>query len=321
MDTNVEKTKKTSCGKIIKIALLVIALGATIAAFVFANQIFGENSVFNKDVSSHAFVNTVFRAVPDAIRTVQIITLVALFGLVIRWITNKSVPKNNRSITVVKLINSIIKWVMILIALLIILGTWGVNVTALVAGAGVLTLVVGLGAQSLVSDIVAGIFIVCEGDILVGDVVVIDGMRGTVQEIGIRTTKVIDGGGNIKIINNSEIKSVINQSKELSVAKCTVGVEYGDSLEEIEKIIAEELPEFGKSIPDVEEGPFYKGVAELGASSVNLLFIAKCKEDNLFQVQRDLNRAVKLMFDKHGINIPFPQIVINEREENKDSEK
>ena len=78
----------------------------------------------------------------------------------------------------------------VIIAAFAILSTWGVNTSTLLASAGVLTLVIGLGAQSLVADVVAGLFIVIEGEYLVGDIVVIDGWRGTVKEIGIRTTKV-----------------------------------------------------------------------------------------------------------------------------------
>ena len=86
-------------------------------------------------------------------------------------------------------------------------------------GAGVLALIIGLGSQSLVADILAGIFIVFEGEFQVGDIVIIDGWRGEVKEIGIRTTKLVDVGGNIKIVNNSEIKTIINQTQELSLAK------------------------------------------------------------------------------------------------------
>lgn len=312
-DSKNQAVKKRDKSSAVKAVLLILAAAATAAAFVFSNELFGADSIFNREegISVNHFVNEVFRAVPDVIRTVQIITIAALISVIVRFIMRISFAKTSRSITVIKLINNLIRWIIIIVGALIILGIWGVNVTALVASAGVLTLIIGLGAQSLVADIVAGVFIVCEGEFLVGDIVIIDGCRGTVQEIGIRTTKIVDAGGNVKIINNSEIKSVINQTQELSLAQCTVGIEYSESLERVEKIIREELPAMAARIEGIEEGPEYKGVSELAESSVNLLFTAKCKEGSLFQVQRDLNREIKLLFDRNNINIPFPQLVVS----------
>ena len=182
----------------------------------------------------------------------------------------------------------------------------------MLASVGILTLVIGLGAQSLIADVIAGLFIVFENEFQVGDIVVIEGWRGTVSEIGIRSTRIVDAGGNIKIINNSSIGSIINQTEQLSIAKCIIGTEYSANLEEIEKVIGENLQKIAQNIPQIVEGPFYKGVAALNSSSVDLLFIAKCEEENIYQVQRDLNRAIKLMFDANKINVPFQQVVLNQ---------
>ena len=136
--------------------------------------------------------------------------------------------------------------------------------------------------------------------------------RGTVQEIGIRTTKIVDAGGNINIVNNSEITTVINQTQEISQASVTVGIEYGESLPRVEIVIRDNLDMIKEHIPAIIDGPFYKGVTALNSSSVDLLFVAKCREEDIFQVQRDMNRELKLLFDANNIGIPFPQIVVNE---------
>ncbi len=209
------------------------------------------------------------------------------------------------------LVLNFLKWAVAIAAVFFILAAWGANTTMMLASAGVLTLIIGLGSQALVADILAGIFIVFEGDFQVGDIIIIDGWRGEVKTIGIRTTKLVDAGGNIKIVNNSDIKSVINQTKELSVAKCYVGISYGDRIEKVESIIAENLPKIKEKIPTIVEGPFYKGVSELADSSVNLLFVAKCKEKDVYQVQRDLNREIKIVFDDNNVNIPFPQVTVS----------
>ena len=128
---------------------------------------------------------------------------------------------------------------------------------------------------------------------------------------------IIDAGGNIKIVNNSDIRSVVNQTQELSIAKCYMPIDYGMPIEKVEAVIADNLAKVKAAIPAIEEGPYYKGVAELADSSVNLLFIAKCKEDAIYQVQRDLNRELLIVFNNNNIDIPFNQIVVDYREDKK----
>lgn len=306
-----EQKKKLEIS-ILKIAVVVLFTVGTIVAYVFSTQLFGENSVFNMSISSNEALNKIYSKIPALIRSVQIVVLALWASFFVRLIMRKTLTKSKRGITIVKLLESFIKWVVAIFALMLILAAWGIDTTTLLAGAGILTLVIGLGVQSLVADIVAGIFIVFEGEYQVGDIVVIEDWRGTVQEIGIRTTKIMDVGGNIKIINNSEIKSIINQTQECSVAKCTASIEYGESIPRVEIVIRDNLEKLKERIPDIIDGPFYKGVSSLGTSSVDLLFIANCKEENLYQVQRDLNREIKIMFDENNICIPFPQIVVNQ---------
>lgn len=213
---------------------------------------------------------------------------------------------------IVDILCSLIKYAAILILLFFVLKTVGVDTTAILAGIGILGLVVGLGAQPLISDILAGLFIVFEHLFDVGDIIVVDGFRGTVKEIGIRTTQIVDAGGNVKIINNSNLKNIVNMTNQLSLAVCDIGIEYGESLERVEAILKENLPAIKEAIPDIKDGPYYKGVAELGDSAVVIRFVANCEEGAKYQVERDMNRQFKLLFDKNNINIPFPQVVINQ---------
>lgn len=284
----------------------------TVAAFVFTNQLFGEDSVFNKAVSGNNFVNLLYQKIPTLIRSVQIVTIAVLLSLLLRFIMRKGFARSNRAKTIVNLLESFVKWVIAIVAIMMVLHAWGVDTATLLASAGILTLIVGLGAESLVADIVAGIFMVFEGEFQVGDIVIINDWRGTVQEIGIRTTKIVDAGGNINIVNNSQITTVVNQTQEISQASVTVGVEYGESLPRVEIVIRDNLETIKEHIPAIIEGPYYKGVSALGASSVDLLFIAKCREEDIFQVQRDMNRELKLLFDANNIGIPFPQVVVNQ---------
>ena len=97
----------------------------------------------------------------------------------------------------------------------------------------------------------------------------------------------------------------------MSLAKAYVSVSYGARIEKIEAVIADNIARVKNKIPAIVEGPYYKGVSELGESGVSLLFIAKCKEDDIYQVQRDLNREIKIMFDDNDIEIPFNQLVVH----------
>ena len=101
-------------------------------------------------------------------------------------------------------------------------------------------------------------------------------------------------------------------TNQLSLAICDLSIEYGESLERVEAVIAKNIDNIKAAIPDILDGPYYRGVSELGSSGVTLKFLAGCSENTRFQVQRDLNRQVKLLFDANNINIPFTQIVVHE---------
>ena len=110
-------------------------------------------------------------------------------------------------------------------------------------------------------------------------------------------------------------------TNQLSLAICDIGIEYGESLERVESILKDNLDAIREAIPDIKEGPYYRGVAELGDSAVVLRFVANCEEDDRYQVERDLNRQFKLLFDKYNINIPFTQVVVNQPVEFTDATK
>ena len=311
--------KNKLVGKIISWSIYALIAAGVIVAFCFNEKIFGVNSVFNQVVSENQVVQYLYgTAIPALIRTVQIIVIAIALNLLLKLVAMLTFH-SNKAITIARLLLNLAKWAIAIAAFFFILAAWGANATMMIASAGVLTLIIGLGSQALVADILAGVFIVFEGDFQVGDIVIIDGWRGEVQSIGIRTTKLIDAGGNIKIVNNSDIRSIVNQTKDLSVAKCYVGVNYGDRIENIEKVIADNLEKIKGKIPAIVEGPFYKGVSELADSAVVLLFVAKCKEADIYQVQRDLNREIKIVFDDNNVNIPFPQVTVSYDQGNEDT--
>ena len=256
-----------------------------------------------------------------AIRMISYAIFLLGVSFVVRFVLMQFARLLHRGKAIVEIICSLIKYAAVIVLLFFILKTAGLDTTAILAGIGIFGLIVGLGAQPLIADIIAGLFIVFEKVFDVGDIIVVDGFRGTVKEIGIRTTQIVDAGGNVKIINNADVKTVINMTNQLSLAICDIGIEYGESLERVESILKDNLPAIKEAIPDIKEGPFYRGVAELGDSAVVLRFVANCEEDTRYQVERDLNRQFKLLFDKYNINIPFTQVVVNQPIEFTDATK
>ena len=295
----------------IKYVIIAVLGVIMLLSIIFANQIFGETSVFNDLISDNQAINDIYHNIPTVILCAQILFLSWVVLKILQFVSTKTLSHSKGGITASKLINSFLKYIMAILAMMLILKAFGVNTAALIASAGILSLVIGLGAQSLIADIIAGMFMVFESEFQVGDMVVIDGWRGTVDEIGIRSTRIIDAGGNVKIVNNSNITSVVNQSQLYSVAMSTISIEYGESLQRVELVIRDNLDAIKAAIPEIVEGPYYKGVTALGASSVDLLFMSNCKEEDIYIVQRAMNRELKLLFDRNGINIPFPQVVVN----------
>ena len=201
------KSKKQKFKTIFWNVLFLLFLAGTIVVFVFYNQIYGEDSLFYETVSDNAFINWCYQHIPALIGSIQVIVVSVALNYLLKFLMHFTLAHTSKGITIAQILGSFLKWALAIASILVILALWGVDTTALVASAGVLTLVVGLGAQSLIADIIAGLFIVFEEEFEVGDIIVLDGWRGTVVEIGIRTTRVQDAGGNIKIVNNSEIKA------------------------------------------------------------------------------------------------------------------
>ena len=242
-----------------------------------------------------------------------LILIVVIYAVskLLRLIFKKMMQKSNRAKTVITLLDGIIKYGAAIALIFLVLQACGVNTAAIWESVGVITLIIGLGAQSLIADIIAGVFIIFEDEYSVGEIVSIDDFRGTVSEIGIRATKILDMAGNIKIINNSDIKNVVNLSRELSLAVVDCEFPYDVPLEFVEKLLKDHLEDFKASIPAIVEGPFYKGVSGYGSSNVAVKLVAKCSEENRYQVQRDLLREYRQLFVQNGIDLSYDQVVVN----------
>ncbi|MCH5148832.1 MAG: mechanosensitive ion channel family protein [Clostridiales bacterium] len=291
----------------VAITVLVLLLAILVCSYVFYDFFFSEGSIFRQKYDTD-FLTGLMHSVPKIISCLQIISFVYIITFFLTLVISHIFNKSKRSITVSRLVCNLIRWVAVIVVIIGVLAAWDVDTTALITGAGVLTLVVGLGMQSLIADIVAGLFIVFENEFNVGDIITVNDFRGEVIEMGIRTTK-LKALGNIKIFNNSDIREILNQTVELSTAKSLIDIEYGENIPKVEEIIKAKLPEL--TIEGAVEPVSYDGVNALGASGVTLQFTTKCYEGDIYSVQRKLNAALKNMFDENGIGIPFNQIVVH----------
>ncbi|MBR0462503.1 MAG: mechanosensitive ion channel family protein [Erysipelotrichaceae bacterium] len=231
---------------------------------------------------------------------------------ILKFILQFRASKSAHDQTVATLLTGLIRYLAVIIAFIWGLSILGVNTTAVLAGAGIIGLIIGFGAQSLIEDIITGLFIIFEGQYKIGDIIILDDFRGVVRSIGVRTTTIEDVGGNLKIVNNSDIRNLQNRSAKKSVAVCNVAVAYDTDLRKLEKVVSEALPKMYKGNEDLYlSAPRYLGVEELGDSGINVKFVADVKEEKIFDAQRKLRRDVKILFDEAGITIPFPQVVIH----------
>lgn len=249
--------------------------------------------------------------VPTLIKSFIYIVIVYTICRILRLLFKARMQKSSRAKTTFSLLDGFVKYACAIAIIIFILKACGVNTAAIVASIGVLTLVVGLGAQPLIADIIAGIFIIFEDEYHADEIVTIGDFRGTVMEIGIRSTKLLDAAGNIKIINNSAIGDVINLSRELSLAVVDCDFPYDVPVELIENILNKNFERIAKNIPAIKEGPYYKGVCMFKDSNVTVKIVAKCLEEDRFQVERDLNREYRRLLVENGVDIAYPQVVIN----------
>lgn len=272
-----------------------------------ANSVYGEGVRSGWSVVGKALISNAGAWIVTAI----VIFLSFILIFIANFITHLFDNTSHKGKTISSLIRSLFKYIIVIAAVCVILIAWGVDVAGIVAGVGVITLVIGLGCQSLIQDVISGLFIVFDDYFSAGDTVIIDGFRGTVTEVGLKSTKLQDFGGNIKTITNSTITTVVNMSRMRSVVSIKLSVSYGEDVKRVEAIILREIEALKTKVPNIIDGPWYKGIDAISSSSIDFLVICFADESNRFQVTRDLNREFYLAFVENNVIVPYPQITVN----------
>ena len=246
---------------------------------------------------------------------IMICLIVFLVSVILELLSLLGMLAPSKQETVIRMLISFIKYGSCLGTLYYCLTILGAPTSSLLASAGVISIIFSLGAQNLVADIVSGLFIIFEGSFKVGDMITVNDWHGQVVEIGIRNTTIRDLiNSDVKIINNSMIKNVINYSVYPSFCAIKINIEYGTNLPDLEAIIEREKPVIKRNMPYIIGEPMYLGVDEFAESAIILKFQVAVRNQDYLKAKRALNREIKLMFDRNGITVPFPQIVVNEKE-------
>ena len=210
--------------------------------------------------------------------------------------------------TVIRLLYSCVRYITVIAVLYFGLEYLGFSTGTIIASLGILSLAISLGAQDLIKDILAGLAIVFDGSFHIGDVVEIEGTEGVVREIGVRATKLTVEGNNTLYINNHEIGSILNKSRELSEFKLDLRVPADESLIRIEEILKRELPKIGERNSKIVEGPFLYGVTGLSGLTykantriIEISIWGKLDEQDREEIGVYLKREISLLFEREGI--------------------
>lgn len=246
------------------------------------------------------------------LESLAVIIFIWILYKILSFIVILLVKRGHRSETIGNLVMSSLKYISVIAGLFLILSAWGVQTPTLLAGAGIIGLAISFGAQSLIEDIFAGLFIIFEKQFAVGDVIQIDDFRGVVKEMGLRITKFEDINGDIKMINNSDIRGAINSSNVLSQAVCRLEISYNQDIEKFENFMRTNMKDIKEKIPTIHKGPFYEGIEEFGDSGITIRVVSWVKEIDRPYTIRQMNKYLKILFDKNNIEIPFPQVVVHQ---------
>ncbi len=236
-----------------------------------------------------------------------------LLRLGVRNIINygKTELEKKRRLTIVKLIENICKYAIFIVAILAILEIFGYNTKAIIASLGVVGAILGLAFQDTIKDFINGVTLIMDNYFIVGDYVKYNDFTGEIISLGLKSTKIRNVDGEIYTIANRNITEIINLSTGKAGVNVYISAAYEHSVEEVEEVINKILPLIQKIKGVEEKSVKYLGVSELANSSVKYLLTTNCKQDDKWQVKRDILRLIKMKFDKNNIKIPYPQVEVH----------
>lgn len=280
--------------------------------FMFLILLVDGFSLKNADIDYEEIINQNVNSIIGTIICLIVSTTVLNTTKAILMRPNNLNSKRKRTLS--KVTSSIIRYAIYIIEVIVILAIWGINIVPVLTGLGIAGLVIGLGAQKLINDFISGVFIVFEHHYDIGDLVQVDGFTGEVVDIGLKTTKIKAWTGEVKIIANGNIDTIINYSVNNMTAVVDFEIAYKENANEVIKILSKELPVRLKDYEASVNIPQITGVTGLNESGIGIRAIWTVKAGSQFEAERLMRRTVKEILDDNNIEIPFPQVVVHKGE-------
>lgn len=231
---------------------------------------------------------------------------------------------NKRLVTLNSISLSCLKYLFYFLIATTLIGIWGgsssiQSITVAIAGIG--GVAIGFGGQSLVKDVITGIFILLENQIAVGDIIQVttENIMGTVEDIGIRTTQIRNFNGDLHIIPNGQISIVTNMTRGFKRALVEISVGYEENIQHIINILDDEMIKVYDKIQGLHEVPNVQGITEFAESAIIIRIAAECDINEIYSIEREIRKYVKIRFDNEHISMPYPHRtveIINNKEEN-----
>jgi small-conductance mechanosensitive channel len=220
-----------------------------------------------------------------------------------------------REDTLIQIFKTTINISIITIALLMVLQEFGIEIGPILAAAGIIGLALGFGGQYLIRDVISGLFIILENQYRIGDIISFDNASGTVTEITLRKTTLRDLDGTIHHIPHGEVKKVSNSTKDFSRINMDLGISYNADLEHVIKVvnkIGADLSEDSYFKDFINKPPQFLRVQAFADSAVIIKILGETLPSKQWEVAGELRKRIKITFDKEGIEIPFPQLVVHQ---------
>lgn len=223
--------------------------------------------------------------------------------------------EKKREDTLIRICSGVLGVFIWIVAVIMVVSEFGVNIGPLIAGAGIIGAAIGFGAQNLIRDTLSGLFVILENQYRVGDVVCFDKTCGLVEDITLRLTILRDLDGTVHHISNGQAKMVSNLTKNFSRVNLDVGVAYNSDLEKVIEVInrvGRELTEDSVWKEHIIKAPQFLRVEDFADSAIIVKILGETKPIKQWDVTGELRKRLKIAFDKEGIEIPFPQRVIHQ---------
>lgn len=237
----------------------------------------------------------------------------AMIGRAVKKEKDDSGETVKRINTLTEITHTVIKIALWILLIMMILQKLNINIAPILASAGIIGLAIGFGAQELVRDFISGFFMLLENQIRTGDVVIINGTGGLVEEIALRTTTLRDFSGVVHVFPNGKISTISNMTKDWSAMVFDVGVAYKENTQQvidIMKEVGDELkadPEFGEQIIEPIE---VFGLDKFADSAIIIKARIKTKPIQQWTIGREYRKRLKEAFDRQNIEIPFPHTTV-----------